>query len=204
MNREDGKEFAGDYEITQSVQIGNRRFVIGRCDSKQEPFLVANFRTKLDGLFSEYYEVGVSDDYMQILGEYIQRQQKAYAEIVQTRDARGSDGTVFSAQDCLPHPEKQDYTGCIVAMRASELAPEYRTKEDQPLYVKDGNGAKPNACGTKVYVRECWSGDEFYVRRTDIQGVLQPDKLPEWAKENVAIFKQQEEKARQHTEELEM
>ena len=204
MQREAEKEYAGEYEIVQSMEIGSERLVLGRNDNLPKPFLVANHRTKLDGLFSEYFEVGVSDEYMEILGEYLQRQQKAYATLVQQREARGSDGTVFGAADCLPEPQKQRYVGQVVVMAPTSLAPEFRTKDNQLLYVVGGNGAEPNSRGTKVFVRDCWSGERFYVRRSDVIGILQPEKLPNWAKENAHIFSYLQKQPPQHSEELEV
>ena len=204
MQRKDGKEYAGEYEVVQSMEVGEKRFVLGCNDALAEPFMVANFRTKLDGLFSEYYEVGVSDDYMGILGEYLQRQQTAYAELVKQREARGSDGTVFGIEDCLPEAGKQRFVNRIVVMAPATLAPEFRIKEDQLLYVLGGNGAEPDSRGTKVYARDCWTGERFYVRRSDILGIIQPEKLPDWARQNARLSAEQEKTPPQSTEELEM
>lgn len=190
------KEYAGEYEITQSCIVGRKRFVIGRCDEKKQPYLIASHRTKFDGMFREYYDVGISEDYLEILAAFIQRRKDELDAILQQRKVRGSDGIPYTAADCLPNRNRQDLTGQIVVIRANALDPEFRVKEEQLLYAVSGNGCTPDARGTKVFGRDCYTGEKFYMHRGDIVGVLKPQLVPEWASKQVERFKQEaQEKA---------
>lgn len=185
---EEQKERAGDYEITQSCIVGRKRFVIGECQEKPEQYMVASHRTKFDGMFSEYYDVGISEDYMEILAAFIQRQKDELEAILQQRSSRGSDGIPYTAADCLPNIAEQDLTGQIVVIKADALDPEFRVKEEQLMFAISGNGCKPDARGTKVFGRDCYTGEKFYMRRAQIAGVLKPALVPPWAGKNVLRF----------------
>jgi hypothetical protein len=189
---EQEKEMAGEYEIIQSCIVGHKRFVIGRCDGKSDPYMVANHREKMDGMFSEYYDAGVSADYMEILGAYIQRQQDEYAVLMQQRAMRGSDGVPFTAEDCLPSFNEQNITHQIVVMDAKYLKPEFGIKEEQLFYPMSGFGCEPKGRGGKVFGRDCYTGEKYYVRREHIAGVLKPDRVPQWAADNVRAFQKAE------------
>ena len=185
-NRE--KEYADHYKIVQSVTVGSKRFVLGQDDGCKQPFLVANHRVRMDGLFAEYYDVGISDDYMEILAAFIQRQKDECVVLMQQRRIRGSDGVLFRAADCLPNVEQQDLNGQIVVLNAKTLSPEFRIKEEQLFYVTGGFGAAAHARGTKVYGRDCCSGEGCYVQRSNILGILKPENIPLWAARNVEKF----------------
>lgn len=193
------KEHAGDYEITQSCVIGKKRFVIGCCESKPQPYLIANHRTKLDGMFGEYYDVGVSADYTEILAAYIQRQKDELDVILQERRQRGSDGIPYTAADCLPDMDKQDLTRQIVVMKTESLNPEFRVKEEQLFYPLSGFGCAPNSRGGKVFGRDCYTGDPCYIRRENIAGVLKPELVPGWAADHARAFAKAEQAKAQMT-----
>lgn len=185
---EQEKEMADKYEIIQSCTVGRKRFVIGECKESAERYMVANHRTKFDGMFDEYYDMGISNDYMEIIAAFIRRQKDELDAIRQQRRERGSDGIPFTAADCLPDGNKQDFSGQILVIKADVLDPEYRVKEEQLMYAVSGNGCAPDARGTKVFGRDCATGEKFYMRRQDIAGVLKPELVPVWAKENVQRF----------------
>lgn len=185
------KEYAGEYEITQSVTLGKKRFVIGRCDEKAEPYLIANHRTKFDRMFAEYYDVGVSSDYMEIMAAFIQRQKDELDVILQQRKERGSDGIPFGSEDCQMASLPESLVGQIAVLNAVALAPEYRVKEEQLIYVLGGFGAEKNSRGGKVFCRDCYTGERYYVRREDLLGVIRADRLPEWARVQVERFKRE-------------
>lgn len=182
------KEMAGEYEIIQSAEVGSKRFVIGRCPKKQEQYMVANCRAKFDDLLMEYYDVGISADYMEIWDAYMQRQHDEMDAVRQQRTMRGSDGIPYTISDCVKGGLKQNLTGQVLVMNAATLKPELAVKEEQLFYAISGFGTEPDGRGTKIFGRDCYTGDKFYVRRYDVLGVLEPKKLPEWAANRVERF----------------
>ena len=60
-----------------------------------------------------------------------------------------------------------------------------------------GNGARAGGHGTKVFCINIYTGENTYIRRTDVMGAIEPDRLPGWAKEKAAALQQdyQREKA---------
>lgn len=63
--------------------------------------------------------------------------------------------------------------------------------ENQLFYVTGGNGAKPNSIGTKVYGYSFSNKKHCFIRRCDIVGIADFEKLPEWAKKDLADIKKQ-------------
>lgn len=66
----DEKRMAGDYEIIQSVYIGDREIVVGenQADSDGLPYLVAYYES--NAILGRYYDAVVSDDFPEIMEIY--------------------------------------------------------------------------------------------------------------------------------------
>lgn len=84
-----------------------------------------------------------------------------------------------------------DLTGKIVVEKIEHLRREYQNAENQLFYVTGGNGAKPNARGTKVFGYSLASKKHCYIRRYDVEGVVDKATLPEWAKTDLAEIQKQ-------------
>lgn len=84
-----------------------------------------------------------------------------------------------------------DLTGKVVVEKIDNLRREYQNAENQLFYVTGGNGAKPNARGTKVFGYSFANKKHCYIRRYDVEGVVDKATLPEWAKTDLADIKKQ-------------
>lgn len=84
-----------------------------------------------------------------------------------------------------------DLTGKVVVEKIEHLRREYQNAENQLFYVTGGNGAKPNARGTKVFGYSFASKKHCYIRRHDVEGVVDKATLPEWAKTDLAEIQKQ-------------
>ena len=82
-------------------------------------------------------------------------------------------------------------------MRPGVLRPEYWNAAHQLYFAVGGNGARASVHGTKVFCINLDTGEHTYIRRTDVMGAIEPDRLPGWAKEKAAALQQdyQREKA---------
>ena len=186
------------YEFKQSCTIGSHHFVIAEDSMQGLTYLVAEMK---EGLINPYLVNETRDtDYIKIWQEYICRQQQALDELITQRQDRQSDGIPYSADCCIPESKDMDFTNQIVVLRASSMKPELRIKEEQLLLAESGFGCKPHSNGRKVFCRDCWSGEHIQVSRSNLMGIMKPEMVPQWAKENSEIFRQQvrksEEKAR--------
>ena len=85
-----------------------------------------------------------------------------------------------------------DYTGQVVVISPNALQAEYKTPEDQLFYATFGNGCRPDSLGTKVYGKFLKDGAEDVFLRSEIEGVMKLELLPDWAKERYAELSGQE------------
>lgn len=67
------KRMAGDYEIIQSIHIGDREIVVGENQNAENdmPYMVAFYES--NAVIGRYYDVVGSDDYSEIIEIYGQR-----------------------------------------------------------------------------------------------------------------------------------
>lgn len=190
------KEYADNYEIVQSCTIGRSRIVVGEDMKSEQPFFLANAKRWFMGW--QYSECIVSKDYLEICTEFIQRQKTALEQIRKEREERHSDGIPYDASVCIPESWKQNYKNQILVLKPSYLAPQFRIKEEQLVLGEGGFGCDPSASGTKVYCRDCYTGEQFYVPRHEVMGIMKPDCVPPWAAENAAIFRAQSKREKEH------
>ena len=95
--------------------------------------------------------------------------------------------TVLGREYCLPCSD-ESLEGKLVIIRPASLAPEYRTADCQRGYALGGFGCTPGARGRAVYFKELYSGEECRWDITDVLGVADREKLPDWAKEKLAEY----------------
>lgn len=85
-------------------------------------------------------------------------------------------------EDAQCYPERMDFTGKIVAIRPDALIDEYKSADYQLFYASGGNGCRPDALGRKVFGRFVKDGEKACFYRSEIQGVVKLELLPDWAK----------------------
>ena len=187
---QDEKEYAGNYEIQQVVEVGRKRFVIGVDEKSEDPYMIADSRPLMGGYF--YENVGVTADYLEALQEFINRQNKELEWVCSDRKERKSDGIPFDQAACLENSTDRNYKGQILVVDATKMPPEFRVKEHQLVLGQCGFGVEPNARGRKIFGRDLWTGEKVEISRYSILGILKPQETPKWAIENARIFIAQE------------
>lgn len=96
---------------------------------------------------------------------------------------------VLGAEACLP-PSEESLQGKLIVLRPTSLAPEYRTADCQLGFALSGFGCTPGARGRAVYFEELYSGERCRWDASDILGVANPEKIPDWAKEKLREYEQ--------------
>ena len=96
---QDEKEYAGNYEIQQVVEVGRKRFVIGVDEKSEDPYMIADSRPLMGGYF--YENMGVTADYLDALQEFINRQNEELEWVRSDRKERKSDGIPYDQTYCL-------------------------------------------------------------------------------------------------------
>ena len=179
------KRMAGDYEIIQSVYIGDREIVVGekQADTGDLPYLVACYES--NAIMGRYYDVVGSDDFpeiMEIYGQRIMEQaQKTSAELSKPK-MQGIDDRPITVEGCTPLSHDDDLHGKVIVIKPEILRPEYRRATSQLKLCMGGFGAYPHSRGSAVYCTDIYTGRQSRFERRDILGVLESEKQPQWVR----------------------
>lgn len=170
-----------DYEIIHSFYVGEKEVIVGEDENAEYRYFCGYYET--NELFSQAVNCQLSNDYLEIMQIYCDRT-KEQVELCKSKEIEGAEP--ITADMCDPCKSDTDLTKQIVVLKSDSLRREYQNEYHQLMYVTGGNGAKPNSRGTKVYGYDLKSKEHFYVRRDKIMGVMDKDKLPEWANKSLA------------------
>lgn len=175
----------GDYEIMQEIRMGGRVLLMG-FHPMDGTYMTCYEQYNFLGE-TIYPEAVASKDYLEIANTFIERLQMQLEKVKAFRAARNVPYAVLGADDCLP-PSEEALQGKLIVLRPTSLAPEYRTADCQLGFALSGFGCTPGARGRAVYFEELYSGERCRWDITDVLGVADHNKLPEWAKERLAKY----------------
>ena len=198
------KRMAGDYEIIQSVHIGDREIVVGEnpADADCLPYLVAYYES--NAILGRYYDAVGSDDFpeiMEIYGQRIMEQaQKTRAELSKPK-IQGIDNSTITAEGCTPISYDDDLNGKVIVIKPEVLRPEYRSATSQVKLCTGGFGAYPHSRGTAVFCTEVYTGRQSRFERRDVLGVLEPDHQPQWVQHYLLVLRQAEKQKKRKEQE---
>ena len=176
---------AGDYEIIQSIRMGGRVLLMG-FNPKDETYMTCYQQYNFLGE-TIYPEAVASKDYLEIANTFIERLQMQLEKAKEFRAARIIPQVVLGAEDCLPQSE-ESFQGKLIVVRSSSLAPEYRTADCQLGFAISGFGCTPGSRGCAVFFQELYSVERCRWDASDILGVANPEKIPDWAKEKLREY----------------
>ena len=134
-----------------------------------------------------YPEALACKSYLEIAETFLNRLQAQVEKVKAFRAARNVPYAVLGVDDCLP-PSEGSLQGKLIVLRPTSLAPEYRTADCQLGFALSGFGCTPGARGRAVYFEELYSGERCRWDASDILGVANPEKIPDWAKEKLREY----------------
>ena len=186
---------AGDYEIIQSMMIGDKEIVLGENpkDTGGLPYMCAFCED--NGIVARFYDAVGGDDFCEIAQEYGQRIAKQAEETRQAllNERAGLDGSsVITAEQCERISSKDDLHGKIIVIKPEALRREYRAATHQLKLCTGGFGASPNSRGSACFCINLRTGKESRFERRDVLGTMEPDKLPQWARDGPTAIQQAE------------
>lgn len=197
MSIEQEKRMAGDYVIIHALHIGDREIVLGENPAVvgDEQYMCAFCQN--NGLVANYTEVMVSDDYAELaklFGERVAEQAEKTRIALNGPKLQGIPDAPITAEGCEVVGHQHDLRGKIVVIKPEVLRPEYRRATCQLHLCNGGFGASPNSRGSACSCTELYSGKTSRFERSDILGVIAPEKLPKWAKHYLDIRQAEREK----------
>jgi hypothetical protein len=184
-----------NYDIINSTRLGGGSVMLMENKLALEPYLVCD-RSRCNPLgIDEFTNILAGDDYLAVMRVYADRVSERVTALEQERESRGVDFEKLTAADCVPDGMNGDLEGKAVVIKLEELAPEYRSADYQLVLVTGGFGAKKDAhSGRKVYCTDIFTGKSETFRRSNIAGVILPERMPDWAREKLAALRKPKER----------
>lgn len=180
------KRVINDYDIIQSFYVGEKEVVVGENKNAEYRYICGYYES--NEIFERINDCKASNDYLDIMTLFCDR---AKEQVELCKQAQKTEIGILTPDMYSPVNIYDDLTGKVVVEKIDNLRREYQNAENQLFYVTGGNGAKPNARGTKVFGYSFASKKHCYIRRYDVEGVVDKSTLPEWAKTDLAEIKKQ-------------
>ncbi len=174
-------EMVSDYEIIHSFYVGERKVIVGEDKNAEYRYFCGYY--EINDIFARAVDCRMSNDYLEIMQIYCDRT-KEQVELFSSKQIEGAELVISDM--CNPCKNDTDLTNKIVVLKPETLRREYQNGNHQLFYVTGGNGAKPNSRGTKVFGYYLDGGKETYIRRYEIMGTIEAEKLPEWANKHIS------------------
>lgn len=171
------KKIINDYEIIQSFYVGEKEVVVGENKNAEYKYICGYYES--NEIFERINDCRASNDYFDIMTLFCER---AKEQVELCKQTQKTEIGILTPDMYSPVDIYDDLTGKVVVEKIEHLRREYQNAENQLFYVTGGNGAKPNARGTKVFGYSFASKKHCYIRRYDVEGVVDKATLPEWAK----------------------
>lgn len=175
-----------DYEIILSFYVGAKEVVVGENQNAEYRYICAYYDS--NEIFESLDHCEASNDYLEIMSLFLERA-KEQVELCKQRSKDGSE--IIQPDMYTPIKYDDDIKGKVVVEKIDDLRREYQNAENQLFYVTGGNGAKANARGTKVFGYSFFDKKHCYINRYSIAGIMDKDKLPDWARKDLAAIKKQ-------------
>lgn len=100
---------------------------------------------------------------------------------------------MYDTRNCIEeNGEEFDYTDRICIFNAQRMKENHLHPEEQIFLAESGFGCQPNSRGTKVFGRFLHDGEECYVRRQNLVGIMKDEYIPDWVHERLAELRDNE------------
>lgn len=185
------KRMLGNYEITQSIYIGDKEVVFGVDTKDPHPFMVCycDYHNPLSAAWPT--EGVASDDYLEAMQIFVDRVQSQIDRTKEELSKFPFDKTVFTKEHCIPDDGMRNIVGKVVVINSEPKRYEYQHPAYQLILADGGHGATGGR-GQAVFGTCLATGERARWERYDVLGEIKPECMPDWAKEALAKIKQQE------------
>ena len=188
----DEKRIISGYTEQACFRLGEQEVILAEDPKAELPFLVCT--CTWDNPFgADVYRDGMGcDDYLEAVGVFLERLEAQREALVQERQERGVPLEALTTADCIPGSLGKDLTGQVIILNPEAMVPEARTADHQLGIATGGFGCSSTGRGQSVYVQNLYTGEKSRWSRSEIMGVIRPDRLPEWAVEKLQERRGQE------------
>ena len=168
---------AGDYEIINSIYIGDKELVLGVDMNNADGLFYLVADCKRNEILERYDNALIGDDFLEIAEVYSNRlkEQIDKAKTEQKDMPKG----IITADMCDTISDR-NLKDEIIVIKADVLRPEYRSQMHQIVRCVGGNGANHTARGSAVFCDYFYNEKHTRFERYDVLGILKKEHYPEW------------------------
>ena len=182
---DDEKRTIDGYEVKNTIHIGNKEIIFAENLSKNEPYMVCNCQWDNPLGIDVYAEAAVGTDYLEAMTEFLDRASAQAQHVRDQRAERGVSELPLTISDCVPGSKNAHYMNQLVVIKPENMIASSRTADEQLLWATNGFGCAPDARGQAVYCKNLFTEKTARWERSDIAGILLPDRIPEWARQRL-------------------
>lgn len=135
------KRMLGNYEITQSIYIGDKEVVFGVDTKDPHPFMVCycDYNNPLSAAWPT--EGVASDDYLEAMQIFVDRVQSQIDRTKEELLKFPFDKTVLTEEHCIPDDGMRNIVGKVVVINSEPKRYEYQHPAYQLILADGGHGA---------------------------------------------------------------
>lgn len=195
------KRMVEGYEIIQAFEIGKTEIVFGKNPNAPDNLIYLVASCESNGIFTRYNDALIGDDYAELAKIFAERIVAEADRVMEENAKIPVDKTPLTAKDCVPVKYDESIKDKIVVVSADVFKPEYRMSVNQLHLCTGGFGSAAKARGSTCFCTNLYTGETLNLKRQDILGTIEKDKLPDWAKKG--LDKVQKERAEKRKAEKE-
>ena len=184
ISRPGDRQF-NDFVRTHSVQLAGQNIVIAENPKEPGIYLLCNITRDNPLGIEEVHDIVWCDDYLYAMQGFARRIEEATDLLRKERIQNRLPNKALTSDDCITDSKFADWTGKLIVIKPETLSPEYRGMAHQLVRCTGGFGANPESRGNAVFVTELLSGKACRYERSDIAGIADMSKLPQWAVERL-------------------
>ena len=184
---------ADTYEIESAFFINGKEIVFGADEKAELKYMVGFCSINPIFGFEQYHDCIATPSYAEAMQEFGQRIKEEAEKALEIQKGRGIYETL-TIDDCIPGSRNGDYEGELVVIRADLLQRDKQTADYQLCRAVGGFGCKACAGGRAVYCRTVYDDREMRYDRTDVLGIIRPERVPDWASERIAQMEQKKQR----------
>jgi hypothetical protein len=193
----DEKRMAGNYEITHSIHIGDNEIVMGEDLNNKDGHFYMVADCKQFDIFNNYENCFVGNDFTELAEIFAQRLTEQVQKLKEEQEKLPVKTEFITKDMCVPLELGENIRDKIIVIKPEVLRAENRLSVKQLYFATGGNGTHGNSRGTAVFCTSLYNKQDTRFERYDVMGTMEPEQLPEWAKENFEEMTEHKEKMRQ-------
>ena len=179
------KRTIDEYEVKNTIHISNKEIIFAENLTKSEPYMVCNCQWDNPLGIDVYDKMAVGPDYLEAMTEFLDRASAQVQHVREQRAERGVANEPLTVSDCVPGSKNAHYMNQLVVIKPENMIASARTADEQLLLATNGLGCDPESRGSAVYCKSLFTEKTVRWERSDIAGVIQPGRVPEWARQRL-------------------